>query len=52
MREDIGTDRIVRAEFELETVGLVFVQRVVVEDLDVHEPFVEAFCLHQDYAGR
>lgn len=35
------TDRIFLAEGELKTVDLVLVQRVVVEDADVHLPFFE-----------
>lgn len=35
------TDGVLVAEAELEAVGLAFVQRVVVKDLDVHRPLFE-----------
>jgi len=45
-------DGIVLAELKLQPVGLVLVQRIIVEDLDVHVPFFEVVGRDERYAWR
>jgi len=40
-------DRVLRTEDEFDAEGLAQVYWVCIEDLDVQQPFLEAFCLHE-----
>lgn len=49
--EDLGRfNRIVVAEAEAKTVGLILIQRIRIQDTNVHEPFFEVVGFHQCYS--
>lgn len=48
----IHTDRVGRAELELQPVDLVFIQRVVVQNSYIEEPFIIVVGFDQVYSGR
>ena len=51
-RRDLITYGILIAEYEAQSVHLIFIERVVIQHSDVHLPFSEVVCLDQVDAGR
>jgi len=52
-KNDFGWfNRIAFAEFEFQSVCLVHIERVLIKDLNIHEPFFEAFSGNERYAWR
>lgn len=45
------TNRIILAKDEFQSKSFAHVDRVVIHDLDVHEPFLEVLRRHKRYAG-
>jgi hypothetical protein len=49
---EVPTYGILRAELEFQSVGLVHVDRIRVEDFQIKEPFFEAFGGYECYSWR
>ena len=43
-------NRILRCETKLQPIRLSMIKRVIIHDLDVHEPGLEVICLDERYA--